>query len=235
MNTTSTVIDFVQKKNPKTLAQETVAVVTKKMKKTILLITLFVAYTIIIKLCPVVTQWDRAFIAFTQNKLSFLPYTIPMLPDFALYTILIALPLILGGFWGIKNKKYLETVYLWSIPLVTFLLNCVVKHSIQRPRPPFELQAVVHPDSYSYVSSHSLVTFCLWAFVTYLVYKNSNSKIFKNSILIFTIVWTLFVGFSRIWIGVHNPTDVIGAYLLGWVLYIAYTKSLEAIKKRIQK
>lgn len=216
------------------LAQETVAVATNIMKKLIFLITLFVAFTIIIKLCPTVTQWDRAFIAFVQDKLSFLPYTIPMLPDFSLYTILIIIPLVLGGIWGIKNKKYLETVYLWAIPLVTFLLNCVVKHIIQRSRPPFELQAVVHPNSYSYVSSHSLVTFCLWAFVTYLIFKNSTSLILRKFIFIFAVTWTLFVGFSRVWIGVHNPTDVIGAYLLGWVLYIAYTKSLEELKKYIQ-
>ena len=200
------------------------------MKKIIFLITLFVVFTLIVKLCPVVTQWDRAFIVFVQDKLEFLPYTIPMLPDLSLYSVMIAMPLIIGGFWGIKCKKYIEVVFLWSIPLITFLLNCIVKPVIHRPRPPFELQAVVHPDSYSYVSSHSLITLCLWAFVTYLVCKNSNSSVLKRSVLIFSIVWILFVGFSRVWIGVHNPSDVIGAYLLGSVLVVCYVSLLEKLK-----
>lgn len=201
------------------------------MKKLLILIPLFLALTIIIKFCPSVTQWDRVFIVFIQDKLSFLPYTIPLLPDFALYTLMIAIPLTLTAIWAVKNKKYIELVYLLSVPLLTFLFNCALKHTIQRPRPPYELQAVIHPDSYSYVSSHSLVTFCLWSLFTYLIFQNSKSVILKRSMLIFSILWIFFVGFSRIWLGVHNPSDVIGAYLLGWILYIGFTKSLETINK----
>lgn len=202
------------------------------MKKIFSILTLFVLFTITTKFCPIITKWDEIFIAFFQNKLSFLPYIIPLLPDKSLYSVMIAIPLISGGFWGLKNRKYIETVFLWSIPLVTFLFNCIIKNLIQRERPPFELQAVIHPDSFSYVSSHSLVTFCLWAFVAYLVVNNAKSTVFKRFIVIIAIIWTLFVGFSRIWLGVHNPTDVIGAYILGCLLYTIYTELIKVIKSK---
>lgn len=202
------------------------------MKKSLFLLTLFVLFTILIKFCPVITKWDEIFIFNIQEKLNFLPYAIPLLPDKSLYTVMIAIPLTVGGFWGIKNKKYIETIFLWSIPLVTFLFNCVVKNLIQRERPPIELQAVIHPDSFSYVSSHSLITFCLWAFVAYLVINNVKSIVFKRFTITIAILWTLFVGFSRIWLGVHNPTDVIGAYFLGFILYSVYVELIEKIKNK---
>lgn len=200
------------------------------MKKSLFILTLFVLFTILIKFCPIITTWDEILIAFIQEKLSYLPYIIPLLPDKSVYSIMIAVPLICGGFWGLRNKNYIEIVFLWSIPLVSFLINCVIKNLIQRARPPFELQPIIHPDSYSYVSSHSLVTLCLWAFVSYLVINNSKSKNFQTMIVLIAILWTLFVGFSRVWIGVHNPSDVIGAYLLGWLIYTVYIDLLKLIK-----
>lgn len=213
-------------------ARAIVAVVINVMKKIFLILTLFVFYSILIKFCPVITKWDEIFIGFVQEKLSFLPFIIPLLPDKSLYSAMIAIPLITGGLWGLKNKKYVEMIFLWSIPLVTFLFNCVVKNLIQRERPPFELQAVIHPDSFSYVSSHSLVTFCLWAFVAYLVMNNAKSNFFKRFIVTIAILWTLFVGFSRIWLGVHNPTDVIGAYILGLLLCFVYVELIKKIKNK---
>lgn len=233
MNITSTETDFVRKKNPKMPAAVNVAVVINTMKKSLFILTLFVLFTILIKFCPIITMCDEIFIASIQKKLSFLPYIIPLLPDKSLYSIMIAMPLICGGFWGLKNKKYIETFFLWSIPLVTFLINCIVKNLIQRERPPFELQPVIHPNSFSYVSSHSLVTFCLWAFVSYLVFNNSKSKNFKVFIVAIACIWTLFVGFSRVWIGVHNPSDVIGAYLLGWLLFTVYIDLIKLIKTKL--
>lgn len=204
------------------------------MKKYIFLIILFVAYSIIINSCPVVTQWDRSFIVFVQNLLHNLPTIIPLLPDFYLYSAMIVIPLVVGAIYFLKNKSYAEAVCILSVPLVTFLLNCIVKPTIHRARPPFELQIAVHPDSFSYVSSHSLVTCCLWAMICYFVFKNTTNKALRAITLFVAIGWTLFVGFSRIWLGVHNPTDVIGAFILASILVLSYIDLLKFAKTKIK-
>ena len=198
------------------------AVVTN-MKKTILLILAFVAYTIIIKTCPAVTAWDKSVIIFIQEKLSKLPLYLPLLPDCKLYSLMIAIPLIGGSIYFFRKKEWLKAGFICSIPLVTFLLNCIIKPIIQRPRPPFELQQVIHPDSFSYVSSHSLVTMALYGMIIYYFYKNCSNNTIKYSVITISVLWILFVGLSRIWLGVHNPTDVIGAYLLGFILLQIYS------------
>lgn len=194
------------------------------MKKSLLLLAIFIIFSIIMKSCPIINLWDKAFILHLQGVLKNLPLWIPLLPDCKLYSIMIALPLIVGSILFFKKKEYKSIVFLCSIPLVTFLLNCIIKPLVHRPRPPFEMQLAIHPHSFSYVSSHSLVTMCLWGMVIYFISKYCKNKALKVLGIMISILWILFVGISRIWLGVHNPTDVIGAYLLGVFLLSIYTK-----------
>lgn len=194
------------------------------MKKSLLLLAIFIIFSIIVKSCPIIKLWDKAFILHLQGVLKNLPLWLPLLPDCKLYSIMIALPLIVGSILFFKKREYKSIVFLCSIPLVTSLLNCIIKPLVHRPRPPFEMQLAIHPHSFSYVSSHSLVTMCLWGMVIYFIHKYCKNKVWLFVGIILSIIWILFVGISRIWLGVHNPTDVIGAYLLGVFLLSIYTK-----------
>ena len=168
--------------------------------------------------------WDKAFILNLQELLKGVPLRIPLLPDCKLYSAMIILQLIFGSIWFFKRKEYKSIFFLCSIPLVTFLLNCVIKPLVHRARPPYEIQLAIHPHSYSYVSSHSLVTLCLWGMVIYFIHKYCKNKVWRYVCIILSVILILFVGISRIWLGVHNPTDVIGAYLFGVFLLSIYTK-----------
>ena len=194
------------------------------MKKSLLLIAIFIIFSFTLVSCPIIDLWDKAFILHLQSVLKNLPLWIPLLPDCKLYSIMIALPLIVGSILFFKKREYKSIVFLCSIPLVKFLLNCIIKPLVHRPRPPFEMQLAIHPHSFSYVSSHSLVTMCLWGMVIYFIHKYCKNKVWLFVGIILSIIWILFVGISRIWLGVHNPTDVIGAYLLGVFLLSIYTK-----------
>jgi len=194
------------------------------MKKTILLVLTFIVYTIFIKTCPIVTLWDKSIIVALQDTLQSLPLFLPLLPDCKLYSLMIAIPLIAGTVYFLKKKDWLKAIFICSIPLVTFLLNCIIKPIVHRSRPPFELQQVIHPHSFSYVSSHSLVTLTLYGMIIYYFYKYCPNNAIKYSIIALSALWIIFVGLSRIWLGVHYPTDVLGAYILGFILCAIYSK-----------
>lgn len=194
------------------------------MKKTLLLFAIFIIFSITSITCPIIELWDRVFIMHLQEILKNIPLWIALLPDCKLYSIMIVLPLVIFGIWFLKRKEYKSIVYFYSIPLVTFLLNCIIKPLVHRARPPYEMQIAIHPESFSYVSSHSLVTFCLWGIIIYFINKYCKNRVLRYAGIVFAIIWILFVGISRIWLGVHNPTDVIGAYLLGLALLSVYTK-----------
>ena len=197
------------------------------MKKTLLLFAIFIIFSITSITCPIIELWDRIFILHLQEMLKNIPLWIALLPDCKLYSIMIALPLVIGSILFFNRKEYKSIVSFCSIPLVTFLLNCIIKPLVHRARPPYEMQIAIHPDSFSYVSSHSLVTICLWGMVIYFINKYCQNRALKIAGIIFSILWILFVGVSRIWLGVHHLTDVIGAYLLGLFLLSCYIKIFE--------
>ena len=152
------------------------AVVIRRNKLVYIALTVFILLTLFIKLCPIIALWDKVLIVFIQEGFKNVPLWIAELPDCKLYSIMIALPLIVGSICFFKKREYKSIIFLCSIPLVTFLLNCIIKPLVHRPRPPFEMQLVVHPHSFSYVSSHSLVTICLWGMVIYFINKYCKKK-----------------------------------------------------------
>ena len=199
------------------------------MKKLIFFIILFLIYTAIVCFCPVVTQWDKNIIVAVQNLFKDLPIWIPLLPDCSLYTVFIILPLIIGFILFFRRMLVIDIVLFFSAPLAAYILNSILKLIIHRPRPDISLQLGIHPHSFSYVSNHTFITCSLWGLVIYYLIKYCSNKFIKYFGITFSIIWILFVGTSRIWLGVHNPTDVIGGYLLAGILLYVYINMIKLI------
>ncbi|MBE7705534.1 MAG: phosphatase PAP2 family protein [Cyanobacteria bacterium SIG29] len=201
------------------------------MKKLVSVLVTFIIYTIVVNACPQVTVWDKSLLSILHSFLAPLPLIIPSLMDEILYAAMIIIPFLGLGIYFLKTKKFYDLVLFYAVPLICFLLNSGFKEIIQRPRPPFELQQVIKLTSYSYTSTHSLVMFCLWGMVIFYAYKYNFSKPVKNFLMVFTILWVLFVGLSRMWLGVHYFTDVIGGFILGIFFLLIFIK----ISNKFQK
>lgn len=200
------------------------------MKKYIIaLIILFIIYAIVVNTCPVVTQWDRSVIIALQDYLKGLPLWIPSLMDTEIYASLIVIPIIVGAVYFFKKYLLIDLVLFSSAPLVAYIFNHIFKMIVHRPRPPLELQIVVQPGNYSFVSSHTFITCSLWGLVIYYLLKYCKNKILKYAGITIGILWMGFVGFSRIWLGVHNPTDVLGGYFLAVILLLIYINLIKLI------
>ena len=98
--------------------------------------------------------------------------------------------------------------------LSVYHISEFLKTLFTRPRPPHELWLIqVH--STSYPSGHSFVNACVFSFITYIILKYIKNKPLKITLACCSILWILFIGFSRIWAGVHHPTDILGGYTAG--------------------
>ena len=195
------------------------------MNKAGILFIIFIIYVFIIFSShnyEYIKLWDEKIISYIQNVLSSIPVLIPLLPDLYLYSIMILIFLSCGGFYFFKQKEYKKLILFITIPIVAYIVNCILKNLFKRPRPIYELQLYVHPKSYSFPSSHTLITTALFGISIFLINKHIKNKLLKMILIIFCILWILFVGFSRIWLGVHNPTDILGAYLAGFIIILIY-------------
>ena len=197
------------------------------------LIVIFILVTIIVNSCPTITSWDRELIGTIQNALAFVPLWIPTAFDGILYATMIIIPLLIAWIYFLKQKKYFDIAFLGAVPLITYGLSSILKHIVDRPRPPIELHLSVHPGGFSYVSSHTIISFCLWGMIIYYLINYCENKVLRNIVILISCIWMLAIGFSRIWLGVHNPTDVLSAYLLGTILLMIYIKIRKFFEKYI--
>ena len=100
------------------------------------------------------------------------------------------------------------------------LINQVIKHIVRRPRP--NVLRLVEEDGYSFPSGHSMVSMAFYGIIIYLVYKNVTNKYLKWTLIALLSLLILSIGFSRIYVGVHYFTDVVGGFLLGLAYLIIY-------------
>ncbi len=120
----------------------------------------------------------------------------------------------------VKGKR--NKILILINVIVTTLLNQLLKNVFQRGRP---IDSIIEESGYSFPSGHSMVSMAFYGFLIYLVYK-SNIK-HKGLIVGLLSVLIVLIGISRIYLGVHYPTDVIGGFTLSLsylLLFIDITK-----------
>ena len=135
------------------------------------------------------------------------------------------------GIWiFVKNKKVGWCVA--SNLVITVLLNQLLKYIIQRPRP--DGYRLITESGYSFPSGHSMVSMAFYGLIIYLIWKMvKNKKIKYISCGILGILIPM-IGFSRIYLGVHYASDVIGGFAISIVyllLYTNITRSILQLKK----
>ena len=123
-------------------------------------------------------------------------------------------------FWraGWKRAAILLAVTLGG----AFLLEQVLKLSFQRARPAAFFD-YPEPRSFSFPSGHALFSFCFFGMLASLVTARLGSKALRVALWIAASVLVALVGFSRVYLGVHYPTDVIGGYLAALIWISAVT------------
>lgn len=150
------------------------------------------------------------------------------------------IPLYLGVlFFSYKKFGAKKTAFMFLAFLLLLLLSDQVsvhlfKFQFKRLRPCFDLRIadIVHTVKmpgglYGFVSSHATNSFA-FALLAALFFKN---KYFTMSILF----WAAIVSYSRVYLGVHFPADIIAGAILGVILALIVYTGFSVIEKHIKK
>ena len=115
----------------------------------------------------------------------------------------------------------IKFAYLFIALLIgNALLVGLFKNIIKRERP--NINRLVYEKGYSYPSGHTLSAVSLYGFILFLALISNivlHLKIFLSIILILII---LIIGYSRVFLGVHYFSDIVGALLLGVCYLLCY-------------
>ena len=137
--------------------------------------------------------------------------------------VLIAITI--GTLLLVKNKKV--GLCVASNLVITTLLNQLLKYIIQRPRP--DGYRLIAESGYSFPSGHSMVSMAFYGFIIYLIWKMvKNKKIKYISCGVLGLLIPM-IGFSRIYLGVHYASDVIGGFAISIVYLLLFTNVTRSI------
>lgn len=107
---------------------------------------------------------------------------------------------------------------------ITFsmMLNILVKNLIQRPRPlPGMVNVIETLNSYSFPSGHVMFYVSFFGFIGWLVFSFLKPSLLRSLFLVLFGSLIVLIGISRIYLGHHWASDVMGAYLLGCLVLVA--------------
>lgn len=111
-----------------------------------------------------------------------------------------------------------DLFFIVVVSLGSALLNVLLKGIFHRERP--NINRLIEVTGYSFPSGHSMAAFTLYATLSFIMWRHIKSKLGRILIIIVASTLILGIGISRIYLGVHFPSDVLGGYLTSGILLL---------------
>ena len=122
----------------------------------------------------------------------------------------------------IKNKKI--GISIFSNLVIVTILNQLLKAILQRPRP--TEYRIFEETGYSFPSGHSMVSMAFYGYLIYLIYKYVKNKYIKWISIVLLSILVCSIGISRIYLGVHYTSDVLGGFLISMSYLVIYISAV---------
>jgi membrane-associated phospholipid phosphatase len=123
-----------------------------------------------------------------------------------------------GAFWALGDR--LEAVFVGGLSAVSLLLNLLLKIQVSRPRPTANLVHIIQAAvGYSFPSGHVMAYIAYWGLLfAFGIILFQGRHWWRTALLITSAAFVVLIGPSRVYLGDHWASDVLGAYLIGGVL-----------------
>jgi undecaprenyl-diphosphatase len=134
------------------------------------------------------------------------------------------------AFWmgGLRHEARVMTIALGG----AVVLEIGLKHLFHRARPHPYFNTPL-PSSFSFPSGHALYAMCLYGMLAALVAPRARTLAAKIAIWVGCSLMIAFIGLSRIYLGVHYPSDVLAGYASALVWVFALRVAMDwAIRRR---
>jgi membrane-associated phospholipid phosphatase len=149
--------------------------------------------------------------------------------------VAMALVAITATFFALR-RQWLEAIFILattSSVLLVFALKEIVHRALPFPAAENATGLVQTINQYSYPSGHVLFFVVFFGFVAYLAWMNFTGRV--RIIVIFTCAaLIILIGPSRVFLGAHWTSDVIGSYIIGtiWLFILIFAHQL-AIRRKV--
>ncbi|MED3551318.1 phosphatase PAP2 family protein [Cytobacillus praedii] len=158
-----------------------------------------------------VVQFDSTIITFVQGfENSSLTTVMKFFTFIGDTNSVIVLSILVIIFLYVVLKHRVELILFIVAIIGSAVLNQLLKYSFQRARP--ELHRLIEIDSYSFPSGHAMNAFTVYTIITFLLWRHIPSRAGRILLIIISALMIFTIGISRIYLGVHYPSDIIAGY-----------------------
>lgn len=149
------------------------------------------------------------------------------------HKFLIPANLLLTFYFLVIRRHKWYSIKVAAISLSSTMMMLLLKLIFSRARP---LIPLLKPAlGYSFPSGHSMMSFVFYGLLVYMAYKYVRQPGLKWTLIVTLSLLILMIGFSRIYLRVHYPTDVLAGFLMGmfWLIgSVHLLNRLEQYSKR---
>ena len=187
---------------------------------TIFLSVLFIALAILIK-TNAINNFDAFFYnLITINMSDILTNIFKVITFFGSTIFIVILCVVLFIIFIILRRKNISFI-IASCLIVSTIFNNVIKIIIRRPRP--EVLKLVTETTYSFPSGHTMASVTMYGILLYLLIRSNVNKKIKCILGAFLMILPILVGISRIYLGAHFASDILGGMILSTILLLIET------------
>lgn len=123
--------------------------------------------------------------------------------------IVISLTLLIILYKIFHHRK--ELILFTLVLLGSTGFNILLKSYFQRERP--TLYTLVVEEGFSFPSGHTMAALSLYGIISFLLWRHIPKQSGRIVLIVISVSLMLLIGISRIYLGAHFPSDVLGAYL----------------------
>jgi membrane-associated phospholipid phosphatase len=148
----------------------------------------------------------------------------------------ITVSLVLALYFFLKQRSWKFIGQTVLVLMLSTLSNVIIKEVVGRERP--ALEHLVTVNTLSFPSGHSMAAMAFYGFLIYLSTQLKIGRIVRGLVVLLLVVAILSVGISRIYLGVHFPSDVAAGFAGGliWVAFcIIIFNLIDLLRKRNMK
>lgn len=196
----------------------------KFKQKIIILSCIFIIWTILVITNSLTLFDDKIYQFIISFQNDTLTNIMKVITSFAnpLTIVSLCLASLLSLIW-----KYKASIYLIIVTIISTVFNFLTKNIVLRTRP--DHLRLIEETGYSFPSGHAMGSIAFYGFIIFLLSKSKINKYLKIFLSVIIGLTIFLIGISRIYVGVHYPSDIIGGFLLGYIILIS---SIEFLTKK---
>ena len=110
--------------------------------------------------------------------------------------------------------------------------NIILKEFFNRARP--LVPDLVHASGLSFPSGHAMFSIAFYGLIIYIVWEQLSDRLTKIILTVLLTALILLIGISRVYLGVHYPSDVVAGFVAGFFWLITSIVIIRYIERRIK-